>query len=70
MCDFAVTLFVGPSVSPQCVLQSGLLVKWSERQISINNTVVRPHSLYICSQHNIKSVDNLVYHQYSLAFGL
>ena len=62
MCDFAVTIFIEPSVGSTMYSTEGLLVKWSEKQISTDNIVARSHSLHICSQQKIKSVDNLVYH--------
>ena len=68
MCDFAVTIFIEPSVGSTMYSTEGLLVKWSEKQISTDNIVARSHSLHICSQQERKTVDNLVYHGYLQAF--
>ena len=68
MWNFAVTMFIEPSVGSTMYSTEGLLVKWSEKQISADNIVARSHSLHICSQQERKTVDNLVYHGYLQAF--
>ena len=70
MWNFAVTMFIEPSVGSTMYSTEGLLVKWSEKQISTDNIVARSHSPHICSQQERKTVENLVIHGYLQAFSL